>query len=85
MSLKGGVWDHRRMILRLDFERMRTLDDVRAFMDGNTPVGFRSVDRDAGCELIRRMLVRFGYAGPVAPRSRLGAGGGQYMPARRFA
>ena len=63
MSLKGGVWNHRRMILRLDFERMRTLDEVRAFMDGNTPVDFRSVDRDEAYELIRRMLVRFGYAG----------------------
>ncbi len=51
------------MILRLDFERMRTLDEVRAFMDGNEPVDLRSVDRDEAYDLIRRMLVRFGYAG----------------------
>ena len=48
------------MILRLEFERLRTLDELRAFMDGNTPVDFRSVDRGEAYELVRRMLVRFG-------------------------
>ena len=32
---KGRVWDHRRMILSLDMERGRTLDEVRAFLDGS--------------------------------------------------
>ena len=41
---------------------MRTLDEVRTFMDGNTPVDFRSVHREEAYERIRRMLVRFGYA-----------------------
>ena len=40
------VWDHRRMILNLDTKRLRTLAEVRAFLDGSDPVDFRLADRD---------------------------------------
>lgn len=33
------------MILRLDIERLRTLDEVRGFMAGSEPVDFRFVER----------------------------------------
>ena len=51
------------MILRLDFERLRTLDEIRAFLDGNEPVVIRLVERGEAYELVRRVLVRFRYAG----------------------
>ena len=35
------------MILTLDIERLRTLDEIRAFTEGNAPVDCRLVDRDA--------------------------------------
>ena len=46
------------MILTLDIERLRTLDEIRAFTEGNAPVDFRLVDRNDAYE-----LVRFRYAG----------------------
>ena len=50
------------MILRLDAERLRTLDDVRAFLEGSDPVGFRPVDRSETYAFVRRVLVRFRHA-----------------------
>jgi len=50
------------MILSLDTERLRTLDEVRAFLDGNGPVDFRHRDRGGTYEFVRRTLRRFGYA-----------------------
>ena len=47
------------MILTLDTERLRTLSEVRAFLDGNHPVDFRPVDRDDAYGFVRRTLVRF--------------------------
>ena len=58
------------MILTLDTERLRTLDEVRAFLDGNGPVDFRRVDRDDAYELVRRTLVRFRYGGLCGPATR---------------
>ena len=49
------------MILRLDAERLRTLAEVRAFLDGSRPVEFRLVDRDDAYGFVRRTLVRFRY------------------------
>ena len=50
------------MILRLDVERLQTLDDVRAFLEGSDAVGFRPLDRRETYEFVRRVLVRFRYA-----------------------
>ena len=50
------------MILTLDTERLRTLEQVRAFMEGNRPVDFRPGDRGDVYEFARRTLVRFRYA-----------------------
>ena len=47
------------MILTLDTERLRTLSEVRAFLDGSHPVDFRLVDRDDAYGFVRRTLVRF--------------------------
>ena len=47
------------MILTLDTERLRTLSEVRAFLDGSHPVDFRLVDRDDAHGFVRRTLVRF--------------------------
>jgi len=38
------------MILKLDIERLRTLEKVRAFTEGSAPVGFRPAGRDHAFE-----------------------------------
>ena len=50
------------MILTLDTERLRTLEEIRTFMEGNRPVDFRSADRADAYEFVRRTLVRFRYS-----------------------
>ena len=49
------------MILQLDIERLRTLDEVRDFMAGSTPVDFRFVERADAYAFVRRFLVRSRY------------------------
>ena len=49
------------MILTLDTERLRTLEEIRTFMEGNRPMDFRSADRADAYEFVRRTLVRFRY------------------------
>ena len=49
------------MILNLDTERLRTLAEVRASLDGSDPVDFRLADRDDAYAFTRRTLVRFRY------------------------
>ncbi len=49
------------MILRLDIERLRTLDEVRDFMAGSEPVDFRFVERVQAYDFVRRFLVRSRY------------------------
>ena len=49
------------MILRLDAERLPTLDDTRAFLEGSDPVAFRPVHRPETYAFVRRVLVRFRY------------------------
>ena len=49
------------MILRLDIERLRTLDEVRDFMAGSSPVDFRFVKRADAYGFVRRFLVRSRY------------------------
>ena len=50
------------MILSLDVERLHTLDQVRAFLDGNEPVDFKHRSREEAYAFVQRMLARFGYA-----------------------
>ncbi len=49
------------MILQLDIERLRTLDEVRDFMAGSAPVDFRFVERADAYDFVRRVLVRTRY------------------------
>ena len=41
-------------------ERIRTLDQVRAFLDGSEPADFELADRTSAYAFVRRTLVRFG-------------------------
>ena len=42
-------------------ERVQTLADVRAVIDGNDRLDYQFTDREAAYEFIRRTLVRFDY------------------------
>ena len=72
MSLNEGVWDHRRIILRLDIERVRTIDSVRDFVAGSAPVDFHFTDRGEAYDFVTRTLRRLNYTGYVS-RRRTGA------------
>ena len=50
------------MIVALQTERIRTVDQVRAFLEGSEPVDYFPQDRDDAYEFVRRTLVRVGYA-----------------------
>ena len=45
----------------LQTHRVRTLDQVRSFLDGAEPVEVQPLDRSARYELVARTLRRFGY------------------------
>ena len=49
------------MILSLDVERLRTPEQVRAFLDGSEPVDFNPVSREESYAFVSRTLTRFGY------------------------
>ena len=49
------------MIVTLQTERITTLEEVRAFVEGNGPVDFELVDRESAYGFVRRTLVRFRY------------------------
>ena len=49
------------MIVTLQSERVQTLADVRAVIDGNDRLDYQFTDREAAYEFIRRTLVRFNY------------------------
>ena len=49
------------MIVTLQTERVRTLDEVRAFVEGSEAVDFAVSDREGIYRLIRRTLVRLEY------------------------
>ncbi len=51
------------MILQLDIERLRGLDEFRAFMSGSASLDFRFVERRDAYVFVRRFLVRSRYAG----------------------
>ena len=42
-------------------ERIQTLDQMRAFVEGNEPADFEFTDRTTAYAVIRRTLVRFEY------------------------
>ena len=49
------------MIVTLQTERVRTLEQVRAFVEGSEAVDFAGADRESVYEFVRRALVRLGY------------------------
>ena len=49
------------MIVTLQTERVRTLDQVRAFVEGSEAVDFMGADRGSVYEFVRRALVRLDY------------------------
>ena len=51
------------MIVTLRTERIRTLDQIRAFLDGSEPTDFRFAGRASACDFVRRTLVRFEFHG----------------------
>ena len=51
------------MIVTLRTERIQTLDQMCAFVEGNEPVDFGLTDRTSAYAFVRRTLVRFRYHG----------------------
>ena len=63
MSLEVPVWTIiRRMIVTLQTERLRTVEQIEAFLGGNAEVDFKPEGREAAYGFARRTLVRLGYA-----------------------
>ena len=50
------------MILRLDVEGLRTIEEVRDFMAGSESVDFHLIDRRGAYDFVRRTLVRLAYS-----------------------
>ena len=73
------------MIVTLQTERVRTLDQVRAFVQGSEAVDFTGADRESVCEFVRRTLVRLDYGarqvGQEAGQTLLGEGDGAVVDA----
>ena len=53
--------------MTLRTERIRTLDQLRAFLEGNEAADFQPTHRDSAYALVRRTLVRFEYHGLRKP------------------
>ena len=49
--------------MTLRTERIRTLDQIRAFLDGSEPTDFRFAGRDSAYDFVRRTLVGFEFHG----------------------
>ena len=49
--------------MTLRTERIRTLDQIRAFLDGSEPTDFRFAGRDSAYDFVRQTLVRFEFHG----------------------
>ena len=58
-------------------ERLRTMEQVRAFVEGSEPVAYQPEDRRSAYEFVRRTLVRFDY--PLLGRADRGCGGRAYI------
>ena len=65
------------MIVTLCTERIRTLDDIRAFLDGNEAADITARDRESAYAFVERTLVRFRYHIGLV---RAGKGFGQGIP-----
>ena len=74
------------MIVTLQTERVRTLDQVRAFVEGSEAVDFTGADRGSVYEFVRRARGAVGLragrqggqgAGPALPGEGDGAGRGR--------
>ncbi len=53
--------------MTLRTERIRTHDQLRAFLEGNEPADFELTDRTSPYAFVRRTLVRFEYHGLGRP------------------
>ena len=63
MSLDVPVWTIiRRMIVTLQTERLRTVEQIEVFLGGNAEVDFKPEGREAAYRFARRTLVRLRYA-----------------------
>ena len=51
----------RVMVINMEEAKLRTLAQIKAFLDGTTEVSFR-VSKEERNQLIERVLKRFGYA-----------------------
>ena len=51
------------MILKLDIERVRTIDEVRDFMAGSELVDFHLTERRGAYDFVARTVRRLSYAG----------------------
>ena len=69
------------MIVTLRTERIRTLDQMRAFVEGNEPADFEFTDRTSAYAVIRRTLVRFEYHTLRRPDKGLCGGSSRRRPA----
>ena len=49
------------MIVTLQTERIRTIEQVAAFVEANEPVDFQPLDRDGAYAFVARTLTRLGY------------------------
>jgi len=49
------------MILKLDIERLTSVEAIRDFMMGSAPIDFQYTDRKDAYEAVRRLLVRLDY------------------------
>ena len=52
------------MIVTIHTERLRTMEQVRAFVEGSGPVDYQPEDRRSAYEFVHRTLVRFDYPLP---------------------
>ncbi len=72
MSLEVPVWTIiRRMIVTLQTERLRTVEQIEAFLGGNAEVDFKPEGREAAYGFARRTLVRLAtrrWTGPGRAR-----------------
>ena len=49
------------MIVTLQTERIRTIEQVAAFVEANEPADFQPLDRDGAYAFVARTLTRLGY------------------------
>lgn len=49
------------MIVTLQTERLRTVEQIRGFLEGNGEVGFRPLNREEPYGFVRRTLVHVNY------------------------